>query len=153
MTSAHSCLKSKTSTRSRRIPPRNNKLPETAYRNILSPTALLTVTHPLIPSQEGKHTTQTSNYQTKSSISNLPSREGIEGCVTPEHGFLKSKTSTRSRRIPPRNNKLPETAHRNILSPASLLTVTHPSIPSREGKTSHSNLSLPNKKQYSNLPS
>ena len=144
--------KSKTSTRSRRIPPRNNKLPETAYRNILSPAALLTVTHPLIPSQEGKHTTQTSNYQTKSSIQISPLERGW-GCVTSEHGFLKSKTSTRSRQILPRNNKLPETAYRNILSPTSLLTVTHPLVPSQEGKPPTQPTHYQKEKQHPKLPS
>ena len=145
MTFVHSHLKTKAVTEADRY--RLSK----QQQNNLSPAAPLTVTHPLIPSQEGKHTTQTSNYQTKSSIQISPLERGW-GCVTSEHGFLKSKTSTRSRQILPRNNKLPETAYRNILSPASLLTVTHPSIPSREGKTSHSNLSLPKRKTASKAP-
>ena len=50
-----------------------NTTPPNSSQIISTPTALLTVTHPSIPSQEGKYTTQTSHYQTKSSTSNLPS--------------------------------------------------------------------------------
>ena len=71
MTPVHSFLKSKATTRSQ----------ETPHRNISSHTVPLTVTHPLIPSQEGKPTTpQTNHYQQKPSTQNLPSREGSGVC-------------------------------------------------------------------------
>ena len=61
-------------------PKRSLKLTDTAYPNSSKNTSIfaapLTITHPFIPSQEGKSQhTQTSHSQQESSISNLPSRE------------------------------------------------------------------------------
>ena len=115
------------------------------------PAAPLTVTHPFKPLSRGE------TYHSKLSLSNkkqhikTPLLRGAGVCDVCAQ-LPKSKTSTRSRQILPRNNKLPETAYRNILSPASLLTITHPLVPSLEGKTSHSNHSLPNRKQHPNSP-
>ena len=63
--------KTKTNTRNQQTAPQ---------KNTSSQTSPLTVTHPFIPSQEGKQTQQSTNYQTESSISNLPSREGSGVC-------------------------------------------------------------------------
>jgi len=71
----------------------------------------------------------------------------------PEHSYLKSKAATQSRQIPPRSTKFLETVSRNPSTHAAPLTVTHPSIPSQEGKYPHAtNLSLPKRTQLPNLP-
>ena len=70
VTSEHSHLKPKQ-------PPETNKQ---HLKNTSSQTSPPTVTHPFIPSQEGKQTQQSTNYQTENSISKLPSREGQGVC-------------------------------------------------------------------------
>ena len=63
-------------------------------KNISSYAALLSVTHPFIPSQEGKPHTQHTHYQQKSSIPTSPLERG-RGCVTSEHSCLTQNSHLR----------------------------------------------------------
>ena len=74
VTSVHSLLKSK------QPPQANRHHLIKQQQNSSSQPAPLTITHPLIPSQEGKPHTQSTHYQQGTSISNLPSREGTGVC-------------------------------------------------------------------------
>ena len=133
MTPGHSHLKIKAVTRSRQIPPCNTKFLETASRNPSAYAATFTITHPLIPSQEGKPATQSPHFQEESNIQ-ISSLERGRGCVTSGHCHLKIKAVTRSRQTPPCNTKFLEATSRNTSAYAATFTVAHPSIPSQEGK-------------------
>ena len=115
------------------------------YRNTSAFAVSLSVTHPLIPSQEGKYHTQTSHYQTENSISKLPSQEGQGVCdacaLLPK---TKAVTQNLTDTTSPNNSK-------NSSSPAAPLSVTHPLIPSQEGKQTTPPL-ISNKKNISKLP-
>ena len=69
--------------------------------------------------------------------------------MTLKLSFLKSKILTDNRRITPLNTK-----HNflHVSAYAAQLIVTHPLIPSQEGKQIHSNLSFPNRKAASKSP-
>ena len=140
VTSEHSHLK----------PKQPLKPTDTAYPNSSKNTsifaAILTITHPFIPSQEGKQTQQSTNYQQESSIQISPLERGW-GCVTSEHSHLKPKQP-----LKPTDTAYPNSSKNTSSYPASL-TVTHPFIPSLEGKQTLSNISFPTRKQHPNLPS
>ena len=74
--------------------PRNTSSPNSSKNTSAQPTPL-TVTHPLIPSREGKHPTQNSHYQEGNSISISPLERG-GGCVTSAHSFLNPKRSPKT---------------------------------------------------------
>ena len=59
-----------------------------------SQPAPLSITPPLIPSQEGKPTHTNHSFPTRKKRPNLPVPERGRGCVTSAHSFLKSKTIT-----------------------------------------------------------
>ena len=126
--------------------PRNTSSPNSG-KNISSHTTPLTVTHPLIPSQEGKHPHHKPLITNKKAASQISPLERGRGCVTPEHSHLKPKAVTQS----PRNTSSSNSS-KNTSTHTAHLTITHPSIPSQEGKHTHSNHSLPTRKQRQNLP-
>ena len=79
-------------------------------KNTSSQTALLTITHPSIPSQEGNNTRHKSLITNKkNSIPNLPSREGTGVCHAQAQP-PKSKITTQSQETPPQ--KTPQTKPR-----------------------------------------
>jgi len=82
--------------------PRNATSPNSSKIISSQPTPL-TITHPSIPSQEGKQTQQSTNYQTESSTSKLPSREGLGVCYVRAQP-LQTKTSTQSQQTAPQKN-------------------------------------------------
>ena len=85
-------------------PKQKNTTSPNSSKNTSTFAAPLAVTHPFIPSLEGKPSHQTSHYQQESSDQTSPLERG-KGCVTSAHSLLKSKASTRSRQIPPHNTK------------------------------------------------
>ena len=126
MTYAHSYLNQKQLPEAQEIPPR-----QTAAKITSTQPALLTVTHPSIPSQEGKHHTQTTYYQQETSTRTSPLERGW-GCVTPGHSLLKSKTSTQN----PRNTTSPNSS-KNHLNPARAPHRDTPLHPLSRGEISH----------------
>ena len=87
--------KSKTTTQRQEIPPR-----QAAAKINSSQPAHLTVTHPSIPSQEGKHHTQSTHYQRETSTQTSPLERG-RGCVTSVHSYLNQKHPPEAQEIPP----------------------------------------------------
>ena len=60
---------------------------------------------PINPLSRGETSTpQITHYQQENSIKISPLERG-QGCVTPEHSHRKTKATTQSRQIPPRNTK------------------------------------------------
>ena len=111
--------KPKTSTRS----PTNSTSPNSS-KNTSIFAAPLTVTHPSIPSQEGKPPHHKPLITKKKTASQNSPLERGRGCVTPVHSHLKPKQP-----LKPNRHLL-----KNTSSQTSPLTVTHPFIPSQEGK-------------------
>ena len=74
VTYKHSHLKSKASAQSSR-----NTTSSNSNKIISSQPVLLTITHPLIPSQEGNPSRHKPLITNKNAASNLPSREGLSG--------------------------------------------------------------------------
>ena len=106
----------------------------------------------LSPKYSGRHKTTIPELWEISSPSppsgQRPKPDGHAQALPP-----KTKAATRSRQITPCNTKRLETVSRNPSTHAATLTVTHPSIPSLEGKHPQSNHSLSTRKQRPNLPS
>ena len=88
VTPKHSHRKTKAVTQSQETQPH-----QTVAKSISSQPAPLSITHPFIPSLEGKPHTQPIHYQQKSNFKISPLERG-RGCVTPKHSYLKSKTTT-----------------------------------------------------------
>ena len=109
----------------------------------MPPFSCNTSTHPapLNPLSRGETSTpQITHYRQESSARTSPLERG-RGCVTPEQSHLKPKTVTQS----PRNTTSPNSG-KNTSAHTAPLTVTHPSIPSREGKPPHHKPLITNKK-------
>ena len=115
----------------------------TSSKNSSNQTAHLIITHPLIPSQEGNPTHHKPLITNKNAASQTSPLEKGRGCVTPKHSFLKSKVVTQS----PRNTTSPNSS-KNTSTQTAHLTITHPFIPSQEGKINTPNPSLPTRKQH-----
>ena len=100
VTPKHSHRKTKATTQSQETRPH-----QTVAKSISSQPAPLSVTHPSIPSLgRGNLTLNPLIIKNKAASKTSPLERG-QGCVTPEHSLLKSKATTQSRQIPPRNTK------------------------------------------------
>ena len=84
----------------------------------------------------------------KSAFQNSPLERG-RGCVTPVHSHLKTKTVTEADRY---RLAILSPIYRNTSTYAAPFSVTHPFVPSQEGKHPHSNRSLPTRKQHLKTP-
>ena len=134
-------------------------------RNISSYAALLSVTHPFIPSQEGKQPRHLSLITNKKiAFQTSPLGEGSGVCHACAQ-LLNSKQSLEADRYhfssnldkcsssPNSSNMLLETVSRNTSTQTASLSVTHPFNPLSRGEIPHTTHSLSTKKQHSNLPS
>ena len=150
-------------------------------KNISSYAALLSVTHPFIPSQEGKQPRHLSlitnkNAAPKTSPHNIlitnkkiafqtsPLGEGSGVCHACAQ-LLNSKQSLEADRYhfssnldkcsssPNSSNMLLETVSRNTSTQTAPLTITHPFNPLSRGEIPHTTHSLSTKKQHPNLSS
>ena len=145
VTPVHNHLKTKTVTEADRY---RLAILSPIYSNNSAYAAPFSITHPLIPSQEGKYHTQNSHYQQENSISISPLERGW-GCVTSAHSHLKTKTVTEADRY---RLAILSPIYRNTSTYAAPFSVTHPFVPSQEGKHPHSNRSLPTRKQHLKTP-
>ena len=127
--------------------PRNTSSPNSS-KNISTHPAPLTITHPSIPSQEGKHTHSNHSLPTRKQRQNLPYREGQGVCHV-----RAQPPQTQSNYPKPRNTTSPNSS-KNISTHAAPLTVTHPTIPSLEGNpTRHQTSHYQQENSIPNLPS
>ncbi len=131
VTSAHGFLKTKATTRSRQILPRNIKLDLSQYLSLCRASHHNTPLHPLSRGETPPLKPFIANKKTASQLSPL---ERGGGCVMFAHSFLKTKATTRSRQILPRNIKL------DLSQYLSLCCTSHrntPLYPLSRGETSH----------------
>ena len=140
VTSVHSFLKPKAVTQNLRDNTSSNN-----SKSISTQTSSLTVTHPFIPSQEGKHHTQSTHYQQETSISNLPSREGPGVC-----DIRAQLPKIKSNHPKPRNTSSPNSSKINSSQPAHL-TITHPFNPLSRGESPRHKSLITNKKHPSDI--
>ena len=126
-------------TQSNHPKPRNTTSPNSS-KNISPHAAHLTITHPLIPSQEGKPPHHKPLIYNEKTVFQTSPLERGRGCVTPVHSLLKPKAVTQSRQIlhnSTNNNKcnISQQLSKNISSHTAPLTVTHPLNPLSRGET------------------
>ena len=116
-------------------------------QNNLIPTRTSHHNTPLNPLSRGESKTpQTPNCQTKKHYPILPSREG-QGVCDAQAKPLKNQSNHQK----PTNATSPNSS-KTISSQSASLTITHPSIPSQEGKSHTTNHSLPRRNHHQKSP-
>ena len=123
---------------------------DTSSKNSSSQSALLTITHPLIPSREGNPTHHNPLIFNKKATFPISPLERGRGCVTSAHRHSNQKQPLKANRyfcatLNTRNTTSPNSS-KIISNQSAHLTVTHPFIPSQEGNSTHHTPLISNKK-------